>query len=52
MHLLAPGSTSLPAEQIETVLCELAKVLKHYNFAPLGDHDTLATAEDTFADFG
>jgi hypothetical protein len=36
MRLVAPGSTALTGTQIDTVLAELAKILTHYDFTPIG----------------
>ena len=36
MRILAPGSTTLSPEQTEVVLGELAKILTHYDFSPIG----------------
>jgi hypothetical protein len=35
MRLVAPGGTQLSAEETETVLTELAKVLAHYKFSTI-----------------
>lgn len=39
MRLLAPGSSALSPEHVEVVLGELAKILTHYDFSPLGNAD-------------
>lgn len=43
MRLLAPGSSALSPEQVEVVLGELAKILTHYDFSPLGSAPDMQT---------
>jgi hypothetical protein len=39
LRLFAPGHAELPQSERDKVLGELAKVLAHFNLAPLGNHD-------------